>query len=144
MTSLSSLTPASVGKAATLDLSAGTVTRSDIIRKWFNTLSDSSPLKLYRLALGKLFDKYISKIVDFLQPVLINGFHSNSPSESDVSLVSGVTGCTLQGQDLRMSEIHLMQSLCTMLEVSVTKICSYVKKKLYFFSLFLFYTVCSY
>ncbi len=117
MTSLSLLTPASVTKVATLNLSAGTVTGSEVISKWFNTLPDLSGLNLYRPALRTLFDKYTHKILDFIQPALTSGGHGNALNVSDVSLVSRVSGCGLQGQELRVSEVHIVQSLCTLLEV---------------------------
>lgn len=119
MTSLSLLTPASVTMVATLDLSLGTVTGSEVISRWFNTLPDSSLIKLFRPILQKLFDKFTRKVLDFIQPALTNSCQRDASSVSDASLVGGVSGCGLLGQELRVSEVHLVQSLCTLLEVGV-------------------------
>ncbi len=119
VTSLSSLTPSSVGRIATLDLSAGTVTGSEVISRWLGVQPDSSPFKQRAPA---LFDKYTPQVLEFIEPALSS---SNSGEcdiiqrTSSISLVNGVSVCRLQGQELRLSEVHLMQSLCRILEVCV-------------------------
>ncbi len=120
VTSLLSLTPSSVSRIATLDLSVGTVTGSEVMSRWLGMQPSSSYFKQNAPALHILFDKYTPKVREFIQPALSGssiGGCDVIQGTSSISLVNGVSVCRLQGQELRLSEVHLMQSLCRILEV---------------------------
>ena len=122
MISLSSLTPSTAVRVALLKVPGTTVSWQDILTRWHNTQSDSL-VRRHRASVQALCDKYLPSTLELLQPALLSHRgRAECAGLSTSTLVSGAGLCRLQSQDLRLSEVHVVQTLCTVLQVSLPRV----------------------
>lgn len=78
--------------------------------------------------LEALFDKYIPPVIDFMGPVLTNSAINKTNDNSTVSVSEKMMTSHLESQELMLSEVHVMNTCCQVLEVRgcvVESTCTY-------------------
>lgn len=111
---LSWLNPASAAEIGKVFMSSDTIRWRDVSHSWLSGRSHD-----LTDTLESLFDKYIPQVVDFIRPVLANSAKTTSSNDSTVSMSDKVSHCVIESQDLLLSEVHLMNTCCQILEVRV-------------------------
>ena len=111
---LSWLNPASAAEIGKIFMSSDTIGWRDITHNWLSSRSHD-----LTDTLKSLFNKYIPQVVDFIQPLLANNTVTKLVSNSSVSVNDKLSNCHVKSQDLMLSEVHLMNTCCQILEVSV-------------------------
>ena len=98
-------------------MSSSTISWRDIALTWLT----SQPQQDYTDTLEALFDKYIPDVLEFLSAVLAtSGLAKKSePPGSTVSMSERVCHSQLEPQDLMLSEVQLVKTLCQILEVQM-------------------------
>ena len=93
-------------------MSADTIGWRDITLSWLSGRSHdlADTLEL-------LFDKYIPQVVDFIRPVLSNSVAVKTDSDSALSVGENVPHGLIEPQDLMLSEVHVANTCCQILEV---------------------------
>ena len=114
MADLSWLNPASAAEIGKIFMSSDTIGWRDITHSWLSNRSHD-----ITDTLESLFNKYIPPIVDFIRPVLANSAITKLISDSNVSVNDELSHCQIESQDLVLTEVHLMNTCCQILEVSV-------------------------
>lgn len=107
---LSTLTPSSAAKIASLCLSPDTITWRDVVQRWLTNQNQA-----FVDSVQSLFDKYIPKCFDFLSPLLARESHSDNVVSS-VSLPS-LAQKGLLPQEMCPSEINLISTCYTIFQV---------------------------
>lgn len=106
-------------RVASLNLTEGTVNWKDTVVKWFNTQSDSSTIRQHRDALQLFFNKYVPATMDFIQPALTTNSSISHATVSISTISGGIGSLSLKPQQLKLSEVHVIQSCCRILQVSL-------------------------
>lgn len=114
MTDLSWLNPASAAEIGRIFMSSDTIGWRDITHSWLSSRSHD-----LTDTLESLLNKYIPQVVDFIRPVLANNTMTKLISDSNVSVNDTLSHCHIESQDLVLSEVHLMNICCQILEVSM-------------------------
>ncbi len=110
---LSCLTPSSVAQMATLCMSPATISWRDVAYQWLLKWE-----KQQTESLQSLFDVFIPKCVEFLAPVLEGVAHEEVGSDVSVAPSRSGVGQRLTGQELKLTEVHIIKTCCTILQVS--------------------------
>ena len=116
-------------RVASLNLTASTISWKDTIGKWFNTQSDSSTVRQHGDALQRFFKKYVPATMDFIQPALLTNSSNSFATVSTSTVSDGLGSLTLEPQQLKLSEVHVVQSCCRILQVHVDKRTVYICTK---------------
>ena len=111
------LTPALAGKVARIVLSQDTINWKDVVLKWLHGLRDSKSISWDMFE--SLFNKYIPPALDFIAPALANTT-TNDVSMEPSTLDINEKLSSLEAQDLKLSEIHLINNCCSILQVSLS------------------------
>ena len=110
---LSWLNPASAAEIGKIFMSSDTIGWREVTHSWLSSRSHE-----HNDTLESLFNKYIPQVVDFIRPVLTNSTVTKLISDSNVS-INKLSNCHVESQDLMLSEVHLMNTCCQILQVSM-------------------------
>ena len=83
----------------------------------------NQPQRDYADTLEVLFNKYIPDVLEFIHPVLATSGSAkkSEPPGSTVSMSERVCQSQLEPQDVMLSEVHLINTSCQILEVQNVK-----------------------
>lgn len=107
------LPPSLAAKTARVVLSQDTISWKEVLLKWLHSLLD------YRASLWEtmeaLFDRYLPLTLDFISPALEDGGPAMTGASS--STVDSNAAATLQPQDLKLTQVQLVNSCCRIFQV---------------------------
>ena len=88
------------------------------MQRWLTTWSHDKSHDQSETLEG-LFYKYIPLVIDFIRPALSGQSSDTSDAVSSVNMSDKMSRDQIELQDLKLSEVHLINTCCQILQVSV-------------------------
>ena len=114
---MSALTPSLSSKTACVALSQDTITWRDVGLKFLNSLPDSKS-NLWD-SIKALLDKYIPPTFEFISAALLESEDDGVHTKPSAVSIDNADASALEAQELKLTEVHLMNSCCKLFQVAL-------------------------